>query len=211
MLRSTTGIDVYRAPLPCIPSAGSRRDLAANERRASATRPNTGAQIIRITRVLALAAWAATLTVCCPAQKLCPWLNAATASGFLGGHATLTVNMTGSSTGICIFQLQPADSGDRLTIAVVAAPAPLIRGQALSPFESQCSSTATPLAAVGNEAAMCADNSPTSRGEQVIGRVRDSVFTVALNTSDPGKPGAGNDLLAKKVEAIAEQVAGILF
>ena len=48
-------------------------------------------------------------------------------------------------------------------------------------------------------------------GEQVIGRVRDQVFTVTITTSARNDPSMSRDALREKTRNIAEQVAGALF
>ena len=48
-------------------------------------------------------------------------------------------------------------------------------------------------------------------GEQVIGRVRDQVFTVTITTSARNDPSMSRDELKEKTRNIAEQVAGALF
>jgi hypothetical protein len=161
--------------------------------------------------MFAFVACIVTFSAACPAQKLCPWLNVATASGFLGGPATLTLNMTGQTTGTCTFQLQPDPSGGKLSIAVVSAPTPQNGNPVLIPFEGQCTAAARPLTAIGNEAVTCEDSAGAVHGRQVIGRVRDSIFTLTLTASAAEKSDAVDDRLAGKAEAIAEQVAGILF
>ena len=147
----------------------------------------------------------------CHAQPLCPWLNVATASGFLGSPATATVNLTPDSHGVCSFQTEPSPQAITLIITVAAAPDPQTGQSALAPYESRCTSPASAMKAIGNEAVICGDDSATSRGELVIGRVRDKIFTIAV-TADAATGGAGtSELLQQKVKAIAEQVAGILF
>ncbi len=72
-------------------------------------------------------------------------------------------------------------------------------------------SSSTPLKAIGNDAVLCANNTATSSGQQVIGRVRDQIFIISISAeAQPGRSTA-NDPLADKVKAIAEQVAGNLF
>jgi hypothetical protein len=76
----------------------------------------------------------------------------------------------------------------------------------MASYKAHCSGDATHLQAIGNEAVMCAaDTKAQAHGEQVIGRVRDQVFTVTITTS------ARNDALEEKTRNIAEQVAGALF
>jgi hypothetical protein len=147
----------------------------------------------------------------CHAQTICPWLNVATASGFLGGTATANVSLIGQTSGTCFFRLQAGTQADSLSISVTTAPESQGGPSALAAYESGCISTAAPLKAIGNEAVMCADGAATTHGELIIGRVRDKVFTIAFNSNAPTARGATSDELAEKAEEIAEQVAGILF
>jgi hypothetical protein len=115
------------------------------------------------------------------AESACPWLNAATAGGILGGPVTTSVK-----PGVCEFARGEAV----LRIEVQKKPAVL---------SAKCESKATPLRAIGNEAVAC--NAGTA--EMVIGRVRDERFLVSLRMVDAS---AG-----ERVRKVAEQVAGSLF
>jgi hypothetical protein len=50
-----------------------------------------------------------------------------------------------------------------------------------------------------------------SRGEQVIGRVRDRLFIVTVSSTIAQDPSATRQLLQEKARTIAEQIAGALF
>jgi hypothetical protein len=50
-----------------------------------------------------------------------------------------------------------------------------------------------------------------SRGEQVIGRVRDRLFIVTVSSTMAQDPSAARQLLQEKASTIAEQIAGALF
>jgi hypothetical protein len=156
--------------------------------------------LIRIT-VVALSLLSAT----CYAQSICPWLNLATASGVLGGPAYVEVN----NTGICIFRLQNGAGNDVLRISVIEANNPESPGQEMVPHKIICTSSETQLKAIGNEAVLCALDTESSRGEQVVGRVRNRIFTVAISTGRLSE--VTRDFLAEKAEEIAKQVAGSLF
>jgi hypothetical protein len=137
--------------------------------------------------VLALPAMAAD-------EQRCPWLNAATAGGLLGGVVQVTV--TGTS---CEFGRQTGAEAATLWIEVnpISAPHP------------HCGPGAEPLAAIGNEAAACAyQGKPGWMAEQVVGRVRDHAFLVRIGTNNNS---ARAQALREKVRNLAEQVAGILF
>ncbi|MEI9969497.1 MAG: hypothetical protein WDM87_13070 [Terracidiphilus sp.] len=147
----------------------------------------------------------------CNAQSTCPWLNAATASGVLGGSATMEVNNTGVSTGVCVFHFQDEAQNNTLRISVIKADRPENAGKEMMPYESKCTASGLPLKGVGNEAILCASDTAKSSGELVVGRVRDNIFTVAINAGTGDNPAATKDDLEDKAQEIAKQVAGILF
>jgi hypothetical protein len=151
------------------------------------------------------------LSGACRAQSTCPWLNAATASGVLGGSATMEVNNTGASTGVCIFRFQDEAQNNTLRISVIKAERPENAGKEMMPYESKCTASGLPLKGVGNEAILCAADTAKSSGELVVGRVRDNIFTVVINAGTGDKPVAAKDDLEDRAQEIAKQVAGILF
>jgi len=124
-------------------------------------------------------------TSCC-AENVCPWLNAATAAGTLGGPVTVSV-----SPAVCEF-VRPQST---LHIEVRLKPASI---------GAKCESKTTPLKAIGNEAVECS-GSPIQ--ELVIGRVRNQNFVVWIQTSDPSL----KTTFQERTRKIAEQVAGSLF
>jgi hypothetical protein len=136
------------------------------------------------------------IAVCLPtmAADQCPWLNAATAAGVLGGAVRQAVTPAS-----CEFVRQEGGSHLTLRIEVEAARA----------SHAECGTGATPLKAIGNEAQACsyagAEGQPA---EQVVGRVRDQVFLVRIRANDPSVPAK---TLREKAVQIARQVAGSLF
>ena len=83
---------------------------------------------------------------------------------------------------------------DRITIEQVQDPK-----QAMTSYKARCSGEASPLRAIGNEAVMCTvDIKGQAEGEQVIGRVRDQMFTVALTTSVRNDPSMSGDVIKEK-------------
>ncbi len=95
----------------------------------------------------------------------------------------------------------------RITVEKVKDP-----GRGLAAYTTQCRGAAAPLRAIGNEAVMCAaDTKGHTHGEQVIGRVRDQIFTVTVTTSARQDPSMPREALKEKTRNIAEQVAGALF
>jgi len=137
------------------------------------------------------------IVLCVPAlaaQDRCPWLNAATAGGVLGGtvHAVVTASS-------CEFVRQ--SGGHDIALRIEVGP--------LSAPHTQCGSHAEPLKAIGNEAVACAyEGKEGWIGEQVTGRVRDQAFLVRVSTNDKS---AAPKTLREKARNVAEQVAGFLF
>jgi hypothetical protein len=146
----------------------------------------------------------------CQANTGCPWLNVATASGVLrssdsGPMATLAEG----SRAVCSFVYHDAIASRELRITMEQVQDP---SQAMTGYKARCSGEASPLQAIGNEAVMCAaDTKGQADGEQVIGRVRDQIFTVTITTSARNDPSMSRDALREKARNIAEQVAGALF
>jgi hypothetical protein len=75
-----------------------------------------------------------------------------------------------------------------------------------------CGSDAAPLKAIGNSATVCsADERKGRLGERVVGRVRDQVFTITLQTTLKGDSTMTRDALRSNIFTAAEQVSGNLF
>lgn len=71
---------------------------------------------------------------------------------------------------------------------------------------------AAPLNAIGNEAVYCAaDLRRGELGERAIGRVRDQVFTIDMNSTLKDDPILTREALKTRIYTAAEQVAGNLF
>lgn len=158
-----------------------------------------------------IAATVALFSASCHAQNNCPWLNVATASGALGVPTTLTLNKIGESSTTCVFRPQSGSPAENLTISVMLVADPQNAEQDLKTSENRCTSSATPLKAIGNDAVLCANNAANSHGEQVIGRVRDQIFVISMTTEAAPSRDTTNDAMTDKVKMIAEQVAGNLF
>ena len=147
-----------------------------------------------MTATWGIAALIISLPAMAAAEERCPWLNAATAGGVLGGAVQVTV--TGAS---CEFISKANGHGASLQIEVTAVSAP----------HAQCGSDAEPLKAIGNQAVACSyQGKPGWTAEQVVGTVRDQAFVVRLGSNDPS---AAAKTLSEKARKVAEQVAGILF
>jgi hypothetical protein len=140
------------------------------------------------------------------AAEVCPWLNAATAGGVLGGTvaATVTPAKTGDDTS-CVFNRHDGSLALELRIEVETMLSP---AKDFPTYTARCHSASAPLKAIGNEAIACSKDGSDGHAEQVVGRVRDRAFVVRISTSDPKtQPGA----LREQARKVAEQVAGILF
>lgn len=133
------------------------------------------------------------------AEPECAWLNAATASGILGGAAeSLT-----KSPERCEWIRGNQGRSYRLRIGVSTEP------NAYKKLQAGCGAHASPIRAVGNEALRCdLVTNAAGRTAEVIGRVRDQAFSVEFSTDDSDMPPA---VLFKKAEETANHVAGILF
>jgi hypothetical protein len=138
------------------------------------------------------------------AAETCPWLNAATAGGVLGGAVTTTVTHENANRddAACAFVRERGSVVAELRIGVQTMDPP--RSEYTS-HAAECGSNTAPLKAIGNEAVVC---SPDARSARVVGRVRNRIFTIFVSTTDPS---ATPDWLREKARAVAEQVAGNLF
>ena len=146
---------------------------------------------MRASLLLALTLCMAAMAV---AEDRCPWLNAATAGGVLGGEVHFTVTQSS-----CEFVRQSGVHEIALRIEVGASSSP----------HAVCGSGAEPLKAIGNQAQACTYEAKQSWiAEQVVGRVRDQAFLVRISTNDRS---AAPKMMREKARKVAEQVAGILF
>ncbi len=135
------------------------------------------------------------------AAENCPWLNAASAGGVLGGEVTTSTMTRGKAgeDGSCSFIRKDGDKVRELSIEVVTMQSATAD---FSAYKARCHSAASPVNAIGNEAFSCTDGT----AELVVGRVRDKAFVVRMNSHSASTPA-----LRDKTRNIAEQVAGILF
>jgi hypothetical protein len=108
----------------------------------------------------------------------------------------------------CTF-LYPSQTGKReLRVTVEHLPT---AGESFEAYRKKCGTAAIALQAIGNEAVLCSREEPSSHGSEVIGRVRDNLFTIRLTTSVEGDSLLTKDSLPEKTKKTAEQVAGNLF
>jgi hypothetical protein len=142
------------------------------------------------------------------AAEMCPWLNAATAGGVLGGAVNMTVVRRDSNKddANCDFVRKQGAAMYELRIEVQTM------GEAVKEFASyraQCGSDAGSLKAIGNEAVTCSlDDKHGHRSAQVVSRVRDRAFLISVSATDSSMTTVS---LSQKARDAAEQVAGNLF
>lgn len=142
------------------------------------------------------------------AAEPCPWINAATVSGFLNlpAKAVVTRNGKNKDDASCVFS--PVSQNERLSLRVEAQT--MAKPSFDYPaYRRRCASDETPVRAIGNEAVACRMVSASHEvTEQIIGRVRDRAFVVALVTASESNPVRDPHAV---VHDIAEMVAGNLF
>jgi len=152
----------------------------------------------------------ATFSAVCNAQEgHCAWLNDATASGVLSGPVTLALETAPDDQTICTFtNLRTAK--DYSALRIMVQPLKDLSNSIVS-HESLCTSPPAALKAIGNEAVSCSADVGYSRGEQVIGRVRDRLFIVTISSTMAQDSLMTRPALKEKARLIAEQVSGALF
>ncbi len=161
-------------------------------------------------RYLALLVLLAPWPAVCQMNTGCPWLNVATATGVLrsGENSPMAILAEGTKPA-CDFTYHDATASRELKITVEEVQD---AQQAMAAYKARCGSSVTPLRAIGNEAVTCAvDSKGKSYGQQVIGVVRNQIFTVTLSTSAKKDPAMPREALKEKSRDISEQVAGALF
>lgn len=137
----------------------------------------------------------------CLGEESCPWMNAATAGGLLGGEVTATVTHSSKNRedGNCDFVRRQRSLVYELAIQV----------ETMTPPEKlSCGGQSTALKAIGNEAYACSLAKEGEISETVVGRVRDRAFIVRASTNDRS---ALQSSFREKAKTAAEQVAGNLF
>ena len=137
------------------------------------------------------------------AENPCPWMNAATAAGFLGGEVSLTSTIKKpkevvdrpQETGNCEFaRISTPSTKLRIEVAIMEhSPREDFAG-----YLDKCRSNVKALKAIGNEAVVCT----WDVAARVVGRVRDQAFVITLTAPDVNP---------EKIRKAAEIVAGNLF
>jgi hypothetical protein len=155
-----------------------------------------------------------------PSQS-CPWLNAATAGGVLGGEVRLLVthtptdqadqpnNAPGDAT--CEFRLTNAAGSVKIAVHTMQSHA-----KEFPAYLASCGPSPRKLVGVGNEAVACTlPNGSAGATEQVVGRIRQRVFilswSIPANAATAADAAGAKDVVRDKLQNTAEQVAGSLF
>ncbi|MGA2051402.1 MAG: hypothetical protein ABSE96_13410 [Terracidiphilus sp.] len=140
----------------------------------------------------------------------CPWLTEATASGLIGAEAVGSFTApSGAQPAVCTFAQRSDGMTRTLTITVELTTDAHTR---MSSIARACGAGAATLNAIGNEAVCCAaDLRRGELGERAIGRVRNQVFTIDINSTLKDDPILTRDALKARIYTAAEQVAGNLF
>ena len=161
------------------------------------------------------------------AQAKCPWLNAATAAGVLGGDVQMAVStpvepgpVKGVGTAMysdqvrmdrfdvaCEFTRKVDAGTDTLSITVKTMSD---QAKEFPSFIARCSGPTVPLRGIGNEAVQCVmKNTSGTAQQQVIARVRDRAFVLTI--SRPATEVVAGDALRDDTRNTAEQIAGSIF
>lgn len=154
----------------------------------------------------------------CRANETCPWLNEATAAGFMDGSVTSTVTFsikdktdanysnTEKNDATCEFVRRQASLVMTLRIEVETMSG---MPDSFATYVARCGTHAAPVKAIGNEAVACGfDSKKRQVSEQIVGRVRGRAFTVRVSSNDDS---SDRSTLREKARKVAEQVAGFLF
>jgi hypothetical protein len=143
-------------------------------------------------------------------ENKCPWINEATASAILGGEAEGMVSAGGAEHATtCEFKQLGAGFMRTLSVTVEVNQDPHARLQTIA---RSCGGDAAFMKAIGNEALYCSMlDQKDGRGEFVVGRVRDQVFTITIKTTLKDDPVLTREMLIVRIDTSAEQVACNLF
>jgi hypothetical protein len=139
--------------------------------------------------------------------EVCPWMNAATAGGFLEGTVTSDVTRPANKfDATCEFVRHDGKVVVRLWIEVTTMKDTVAEYPS---YISKCGTGATPLRAIGNEALVCSLKEKKKQvAEQIVSRVRERAFIVRVSSN--ARP-LEQTVLREKAREISEQVAGSLF
>jgi hypothetical protein len=138
--------------------------------------------------------------------QVCPWMNAATAGGFLQGAVTSNVTRPANKfDATCEFVRHDGKILVALRIEVTTMKDTAVEYPS---YISKCGTDATPMRAIGNEALVCSLKEKNQIVEQVVSRVRERAFIVRVSSN--ANPPEQTEL-REKARQISEQVAGSLF
>ena len=145
----------------------------------------------------------------CHAQIKCPWMNEATAGGFLGGKVTLSVTVNEHGDGACDFSRQQAAAIRHLHITVnTMSDVP----KEFPTYLAQCPAKSAALRAIGNEAVFCTvQGGSDAYSARVVGRVRAQAFVVDVSSTVQNDPSLTQEMRRERDNLAAELIAGILF
>jgi hypothetical protein len=165
----------------------------------------------------------------CSAEAKCPWLNAATAGGVLGGTVQMAVTAPvepapGKGVGTAMYSDQvrmdrfdvsceftrKVDTGtDTLSITVKTMGD---QAKEFHSFLALCGGPTVALKGIGNEAVQCVIKNSSGKAEQqVIARVRDRAFLLTITRQASEPAAADGERLHEDTRNTAEQIAGSLF
>lgn len=134
----------------------------------------------------------------------CPVMNAATASGALGGEVQVTVTRSEKNSG---YSCQFTRAGSELTIEIGTLSSP-DRFARFAETACQGGRDVVPLKAIGNESVACSLGTNHQVVEKAVGRVRNQTLVLRFTATDE----AANTKSIRSVNtALAELVAGNLF
>jgi hypothetical protein len=160
-----------------------------------------------------LAVIAACFLIACTiahAEDRCPWMNEATASDLVGADVTGTFAGGPGESHSCTFTERSGREERKLQITVEDTSK--AHAEYLTSLKQLCHSEMQPLRGIGNEAVTCSIlHRKIVTGERALGRVRNEVFMISLDTSVRNDPILTPAMLVMKIEAATEQVTGSLF
>ena len=144
----------------------------------------------------------------CQAKETCPWLNEATAAGFLSGSVTSTVTHPYKNKDDADCEFIHRDGATVTALQIEVETMSDITAQFPS-YLGKCAANPTPLKAIGNLAVACAVDEKKGRySELIVGRVRERAFVVRINSNADEST---RENFHERVKQVAEQVAGFLF
>ncbi len=157
-----------------------------------------------------LAAFVLSACTIAHSQDTCPWMNEATASDLLGADVNGAVAGGPADSLSCTFTGRTGQ-GER-TLQITVGVASDAHAEYLISLKRSCHSAKQNLNAIGNEAVTCPIlHRKLVMGERAVGRVRNEVFFISIGTSIQNDPILTPAMLAMKIDAATEQVAGNLF